>query len=185
MKSTILKTAIIVIGFSATNLYALDNDLFAQANAAIDSGNCENGIPILEGMARKNVPGALINLGNIYASGQCGKKDFAKANSLYKAAADLDIPIGHYQYGMLHFGDHSYNQDYDLVYKHWSRAFNQGLTIHYELSILYYNGLGTSKNPRKAESLLLQASNLGDENAKQLLNKYYQDKGSPLYKTDD
>lgn len=56
------------------------------------------------------------------------------------------------------------------------------MPIHYELSILYYKGLGTSKNPEKAESLLIEASSLGDEHARDLLNSFYQDKGGPLYK---
>ena len=182
MKSSTLQKAFFILSLTATNSFAEDNKLFEQANAAIKSGNCDAGIQILSELSSRNVPGALINLGNIYATGSCGEQDFGRADSLYKAAAALDVPIGHYQFGLLHFGDQSYDQDYDLVFKHWSRAFNQGMPIHYELSILYYKGLGTSKNPEKAESLLIEASSLGDEHARDLLNSFYQDKGGPLYK---
>ena len=185
MKSSTLQKAFFILSLTATNLFAADNKIFEQANAAIKSGNCDAGIQILNELSSRNVPGALINLGNIYATGSCGEQDFDRANSLYKTAATLDVPIGHYQYGLLHFGDHSYDQDYDLVFKHWSRAFNQGLPIHYELSILYYKGLGTTKNPKKAESLLIKASSLGDETAITLLNSFYRDKDGPLYKPED
>lgn len=166
--------------FSASAHGANDSD-FKKAIDAIDAGDCDTGIPVLKEMADQNIPGALINLGNIYVSGQCGDKNIKKANALYKAAAELNIPIGHYQYGLLHFGDASYDPNYKLVFEEWTKAYNLGLPIQYELSILYYKGLGTDVNVKKAEELLIDAYKNGDREAQKLLKSYYSDSNSLLY----
>jgi len=184
MKRT-LEMLVFVIGLSSGSLYASDSDRFRQASEAIARGNCEVGVRIFEELASKKVPGALVNLGIIYQNGSCGHQDLHRANVLYKTAADLDIANGHYQYGLLHFGDNSYDTDYDLVFKHWSRALEQGLPIHYEMSILYYKGLGVPASPLKAESLLLEGVRRGDGYSINLLNEYYNDRESPLYKPEN
>ncbi|WP_076380956.1 tetratricopeptide repeat protein [Pseudomonas flexibilis] len=182
MKKCILEVLVFFMGLSVGTIYASDSERFREAGEAIEKGNCDLGIKIFEEMAGRKVPGALVNLGIIYNSGKCGNQDLHKAYLLYKSAAELDIAQGHYQYGLLHFGDDSYNPDYDLVFKHWSRALEQGLPIHYEISILYYKGLGVEADPLKAESLLLEGARRGDSHSIHLLLEYYKDIKSPLYK---
>lgn len=156
-------------------------DDFKDAMSQIEKGECKDGINKLTKLASENAVGALINLGHFYETGTCVERDLSKADSHFKVAAKLDHPVGHYRYGLLHFGDKSYKPDYHLVFQEWSRALELGLDIRSELSILYLTGRGVDKDVKKAESLLIGASKNGDELAKERLRELYSDPNGPLY----
>lgn len=167
----------------STLLFPLSSfaDDFKDAMSQIEQGECKDGINKLTKLASENAVGALINLGHFYETGTCVERNLSKADNYFKAAAELDHPLGHYRYGLLHFGDKSFKPDHHLVFREWSRALEQGLDIRSELSILYLTGSGVDRDITKAESLLIGASKNGDELAKERLRELYSDPNGPLY----
>ncbi|ABE54420.1 Sel1 [Shewanella denitrificans OS217] len=179
--NSIKSIAIVLLCLSSFFTHADVNSLFKEAMSKVNNGDCESGVLLLHELADRNLPGALINLGSIYESGKCGSEDLARANELFKIASEMSIPIGHYRYGLLHFGDDSYKPDYKLVFREWSKAFKLGLPIYSELAILHHEGLGTHKNALLAEMLLIKGVKQGDVQATEQLKGFYLDKSSPLY----
>ena len=83
----LLATAIGLLGFLGAAPAHAD---YQAAEQALEAGDFDKAIPLLDEEAKLGNPVAAYNLGRIYEEGQAVPADFDKAAAYYRIAAELD-----------------------------------------------------------------------------------------------
>ena len=154
---------------------------FMLALAADEAGDCNKALPLYISLADEGVPGAMINLGNMYLTGRCVEKDPKRALALLNVAVSYQTPVAHIHLANLYYEGHLGEPDYKRAYLHLSRAARMGLFNRPLFATMHYQGQGVEKEPLQAEYILLEGIKAGDETSKALLIEYYSDQNGPLY----
>jgi TPR repeat protein len=166
--------------------YALADDEelekeFMAALAADEAGDCDKALPLYISLADQGVPGAMINLGNMYLTGRCVEKDPKRALALLNVAVSYQTPVAHIHLANLYYEGHLGEPDYKRAYLHLSRAAKMGLLNRPLFAKMHYQGQGVEIEPLQAEYILQEGIKAGDETSKALLIEYYSDQNGPLY----
>jgi TPR repeat protein len=167
-----------------THALADDEELekeFMLALAADEAGDCDKALPLYVSLSDEGVPGAMINLGNMYLTGRCVEKDPNRALALLNVAVSYQTPVAHIHLANLYYEGHLGEPDYKRAYLHLSRAAKMGLLNRPLFATMHYQGQGVEKEPLQAEYILLEGIKAGDETSKTLLIEYYSDQNGPLY----
>ncbi len=186
--SSLLLPIVLFLGISLpTHTLADDEELekeFMLALAADEAGDCDKALPLYVSLADEGVPGAMINLGNMYLTGRCVEKDPNRALALLNVAVSYQTPVAHIHLANLYYEGHLGEPDYKRAYLHLSRAAKMGLLNRPLFAKMHYQGQGVEKEPLQAEYILLEGIKAGDETSKTLLIEYYSDENGPLYDPD-
>ena len=186
--SSLLLPVVLFMGISLpTHALADDEELekeFMVALAADEAGDCDKALPLYINLADEGVPGAMINLGNMYLTGRCVEKDPKRALALLNVAVSYQTPVAHIHLANLYYEGHLGEPDYKRAYLHLSQAARMGLLNRPLFAKMYYQGQGIEKEPLQAEYILQEGIKAGDGASKTLLIEYYSDKNGPLYDPD-
>lgn len=110
-------------------------------------------------------------LGACYLLGRGIAQDEQKARTLLEVAANQEDAVGLRFLGVLHERRHDYSQAAGFYAQAVQRGDNNSLI---RLAHLYAHGLGTAKDKKKADSLLIQAAMGGGEWAQLRLGRIYE-----------
>jgi TPR repeat protein len=82
------KAAAVVITLMAASALAGPLEDFKSAGAALDAGDYNKALRLLQPLAKQGVPGAMYVLGVMYSEGKGVQKDYAAALAWHRQAAD-------------------------------------------------------------------------------------------------
>ncbi|MEP4192043.1 MAG: hypothetical protein ABJN51_13235, partial [Sneathiella sp.] len=109
------------------------------------------------------------NLGHLYRRGLGVEKNFSKALSWYKRAADMGFDRAQANVGTMYLKGEGVEADFSEAAKWFTKAARNGHTIaQYNLGLMYEHGRGVEKSQSKALAWYNLASKAGH---KQALNK--------------
>lgn len=112
------------------------------------------------------------NLGECYFFGRGVKKNYPKAVELYQKAADNGSICGIDNLGYCYNYGLGIEQNYLKAIEYYQKAAEKGSAFSLkELGDCYYNGKGIEQNNSKAIEYYKKAAKLGNQNAKDMLNK--------------
>ncbi len=121
--------------------------------AAMDSGDYEKGVSILQEVAgRPNAPAMVpYNLGLAYERGQGVKQNFHEAANWYLKAAQKGNSDGQYNLAVLYANGNGVSKNMSEAAKWYREAAAQGYTnAQFNLGLLYFQGMGVRESKELA-----------------------------------
>ena len=125
-------------------------------------------------LASLNSSDALFQLGTMYGGGLGVEKDVQKAFEYYKRAYEHGWYTAFNKYGWCLTNNFGTENDYDLAYKVFMEGDEKGIDdCTANVGWCYQNGRGVAKNMDKAKEYYKKAADMGNDWAKEQLNKYF------------
>jgi len=188
LPSSLLLPVVLFLGISLpTHALADDAELekeFMVALAADEAGDCDKALPLYINLADEGVPGAMINLGNMYLTGRCVEKDPKMALALLNVAVSYQTPVAHIHLSSLYYDGHLGVPDYSRASLHLSQGARMGLLNRALFAKMHYDDHVLDRELLEAEYILQEGIKAGDGASKTLLIEYYSDENGPLYDPD-
>jgi len=120
---------------------------------------------------------AIYNLGVMYGQGLGGDRDTTRAIDLYKRAAQQGFPLAMYELARRYrAGTDGIRRDDGQAYEWFAKASESGLaeaTVEVGRQLWSGTGLPKGPNPRRAVETLQNAADLGSNDARYLLGRFY------------
>jgi TPR repeat protein len=162
-------------GFSEAQT-ALANLLLDQLKqGAVESTLLKDGLYWLQQAADQNNPSALIRLGSLHEQGTLVEKDDAKSLLYYQKATEVPsgstivTALAHYLVGI----HHRLGSDCAVARKHFQLASDLDYApAQRALGLMYAQGMGVTKDEKKAHSLFEKAAAKGDVRSLGLMAHY-------------
>lgn len=146
-----------------------------RAEKFLDMGQTQEGVAMLELLARKGNTDASLLLGNMFHAGASGvRQNHARAVPHLRAAADAGHDEARIRIGQIAYNGTAGQSDYPLALRYLMPLENSRNPV--ALSILgrmFFFGQGVEKDVGKAFTLLEKANSLGDKDAAAVLGRIY------------
>jgi uncharacterized protein len=142
------KAAVVIISLSITALaWAGPVEDFKAAASALDAGDYNKALKLLQPLAKQGVPGAMYVLGVMYSEGKGVPKDYAAALAWHRQAADRGHPLSQYEIGVMYDRGLGVRKDPSEAFKWFGRAAELGYAMaQVNLGALYATGEGIPQN---------------------------------------
>ncbi len=146
---------------------------FTQAQAKRRDGQTEEAAELFTKAAEMGDSGAMVELGEMYSSGEGVTEDDAKALNWFKRAAEAGNVSGMVSLGGIYLLGGGGTDPNEEEAARWFQkaADHDSPAAMYDLAMLYESGRGVTKNLQKAKDLYQKAAALGNHEAQKRLAK--------------
>ncbi len=160
--------------------------LLARANSFFANDEFEQAAALYESAAKRNIPAAMVALGNLHARGLGRARNAETAHGWYIKAARLGDPVAEFLVGRNNErGTAGVKQDRAEALKWYRSAASKGnADAMNNIAVMYALGEGVAKDPAEAVNWYRKAAEAGNSNAMFNLAAQYDD-GLGLKKSPD